>query len=569
MENGATIIMIPDDENERIKYKNKILDLLQLPEYKIKENIQDLLTDDDKFKFYFPNIFAFTFAVLHFPKQYIPELVRRLLTDKQFRRLVDDIEDWSLVMREFPDSYAKEIEFYLFTHDEAFDRLFTDIRVFHIAISCVPEIFADRMIAFILNKPQVFDRLIPYIDHLAYVVNSFSSAYVDRFLQKVLNSSELYNRLLYKSELLFHVMMIFPKEIAQQLVQQAGYTLRLSLRTHVVKKHPDCIPVLIHFGIDPYSVDDYMNHLDLLHSISLYQPRMIDQYIPLALALGVHPSPRHAYLQDKEKGKHVIACLITSAEQSEKLSLTTIYTILSLIQYGEGADYRDQNNKNIFQIMYGYHPSIRNTIQSFGVIEKELADSEYVLGRVNISILRLEVQYLSLIHQARNEFINLLTLLAMDNQNLRSSSYFKLLPLEIIFHILRFFDFSTMDKTMKEGISLARCFFSAPKQIKAMLALPGGINVFQQYQDDHNYSFVFFKSARVLYQDFFKLNYQVNKKLHTHRFFITYRKKQDMLSSVCKLREHALIGLKIHLSLYQKPSSKLLLLGEVNHFRLT
>ena len=100
---------------------------------------------------------------------------------------------------------------------------------------------------------------------------------------------------------------------------------------------------------------------------------------------------------------------------------------------------------------------------------------------------------------------------------------------------------------MQEGLRLAEHFFSESQQLKSMLASPGGVSVFQ----DKN-QFVLFKSAKILYQDYARLQRVANDQSIDNHF----------------KEKHGLPGLESHLALYKKPSSRLLLLENVNHFKL-
>lgn len=568
--------MIPKDKKQILENRKHLLKMLILPENEIEKKTQQLIASTEKYEYYFLDTVTLAYAAAKFSKRHVDRFVQKMLADiKQFRRLVDDIGSLSFLMHELPSNQARKIEKYVLSNREEFKRLIADQYALFVALSRLPSEYVENIMACILNDHDEFNRIFHDISCLDYAIQCFPSAYAERFLQLILKNSQIFNRLFNTPEVLVYVLSFFPKEYSEQILQCIDSDLKLELRMYVVRFFPNLIPTIINFGIDPYQLK---LSRDLLQEIIFYQSDRIDYYIPLILTMGVKLQNQGEYLlfgndlfgHPIEIETSVIQLLMKSA----RLSPIKIYTVLAFIQHGEQANGVDQHNKNILQIMYDLYPKTRDMICSWGIRQKKSEDSEFVLGRINISILRLELQNFSPIHQARSLFVNFLILLSIDRMNEHSSSFFKQLPLEILLHVINFCDFTSMQKTKKEGSCLAKYFFSEPDQVKKMLVSPGGVNVFQQMDNNNHFSFQLFKSAKVLYQDYFKLKCVLDKKNQVKNFFGSQSKSKKNSTSqhsanFYQFREkHALEGLKNHLSLYKTPANKLLLLENVNHFRL-
>jgi len=177
-------------------------------------------------------------------------------------------------------------------------------------------------------------------------------------------------------------------------------------------------------------------------------------------------------------------------------------------------------------------------------------------------------------HLPRNNFLNLLILLAINRNNKESPSFFNYLPMELVLNIVSFMDFDSMGKTQQEGIHLAEKVFSEHENIKQMMATPGGINVFQKNDNKTNQPiFTFFKSAQTLCHDFAKLEKDL-KATQSRKHHIWDKLKQKELShtSQTKLNEfknnYAIPYWGNHSSLYKDPANKRKLLDSIQDTKL-
>src|SRR3990167_5243376 len=387
------------------------------------------------------------------------------------------------------------------------------------------------------------------------------------------------------------VEKMFPDYLGVNVLKRIG---KLSLQNWALFC-PETIPVLLKLSMDPHVKHDKAQST-LLGKIIIFEvceqqhatsniDARASYYIPLLLSYGANPNFSLFFTGQLGLGWGMFSLLkiwmISGNMMIDHCTAHDIDIALSFMQYGAKKIVTNESGQNILEIIYEKYPAIKGYIQSQGIVGKKAVNPHVVFDRISIACLRREIQYASsLIHRLQNQYLNLLILLADERFfNHPMISALGSLPFEILFRILRYLDFETMHKTHQEGEALVKAVFSNFNQIKAMLKTPGGVSVFQQ-NDKHYTRFTFFKSAKILAQDYYRLK----SKLQPHppigqktSFFGKAKKKLQSLYTKqvdhdTDVTRHALVQFEVfatvcmreQLSLYNKPESKVLLLANID-----
>lgn len=271
--------------------------------------------------------------------------------------------------------------------------------------------------------------------------------------------------------------------------------------------------------------------------------------IPVFLEMGVKPA-----LMD-DNGKCMIETLMAKPDFSEK----DIDPALAMIQYGDYPEAKNAKGQNILQIIHETYPLLSQYLARHAIPADKSGDPVYVFSRVNIASLRIEMRYLSDAHKARSEYLSLLYMLSNDRENPASDSLLRHLPLEIVMHIVSFFNINAMRKSAKEADALACFIMRNPDEVKKLSASPGGINVFQREKSKP--SFCFFKSATLLSREYANQKLAIQKRLANNPS--AQDKKQWLDHSLFRLdmmrNEHALTAVRSQAELGEKYVDKKML----------
>jgi len=154
---------------------------------------------------------------------------------------------------------------------------------------------------------------------------------------------------------------------------------------------------------------------------------------------------------------------------------------------------QNENYQNIFQMIHKKHPHILTEHAS------HLADTAYMLDKINLADLRLELKYTKLdtaMHRVRCEILNFLLLIAKAKVN-----PFITLDREVLKLIIFFMDFEMAKKSEQELTYLIKEIFSNIDQIleNSITINYCGISVLPKKNKDTNeYQFTFFQPAEKL-----------------------------------------------------------------------
>lgn len=258
----------------------------------------------------------------------------------------------------------------------------------------------------------------------------------------------------------------------------------------------------------------------------------------------------------------------------DELTLIDAYTFISeALQVFFNTEYNDNNASNANSHI------TENNSDPISLIEDEYTT---YFSNNNLSHMEMiehinahRIEYRETIQPLKTDFLNLLVLIANDIHNQQSTSFFRKLPVEIILNIIKYLDFSTMNKTWIEATLLAgEVFKQYQETIKPMLSTPGGINVFQSHDDKTNApSFRFFKSAKTLCLDYDKSKSELREKFKLKHPKLSHLPKAELSLTSNKTlkkfkKEYAKKYWEEHSSLFSNPASKRDLYNSIEHHEL-
>lgn len=183
---------------------------------------------------------------------------------------------------------------------------------------------------------------------------------------------------------------------------------------------------------------------------------------------------------------------------------------------------------------------------------------------------KFEAEYTQKIYRpARNEFFNFLILLSHS-----PNSRFENFPIDVMLIIVAYLDLGSkkMGKTAEERVALAKTVLPLTrKEIKDMINRPGGMSVFQQFNEETKKPvFTFFKSVHTFCHDYDKLKCHLEKTQERKNPFWDYCVGKELtntsITALGKFKaDHALSCWYEHSSLYKKAENKQKLLDSIQN----
>lgn len=401
-----------------------------------------------------------------------------------------DLVEW---LKRLPEQDANNVMQQLLSEPKEFQLLFENIYQFISCINSLPRKYSDQLIQHMLTSGQEFQRLIGNIYAFTLAIKDMSNKYAQAMMQRVLANTEEFQRLINNNAAFIHSVKTpsnpYSKQLIEYVLTHPHEFQRLINDLDSIRKAVQTFPDSSAKEVIRLVHSNYDSGI-LLHLVQENNARLI----PVLLQLG--PIRRNQINQ---------TCRFLMGKYN--FDASDIDSILSLIQHGADIRFTNFRRKNILTLIYENYPSIKNYMKSFNISDDKLEIPSYIFNRIDIACLRLEIQYQSSMHQARNQFLNLVIWLS-HHRSAQSPSFFNGLPLDLVLYIISFLDFAAMETTWQEGTALAKAAFSQPEKIKEMLHAPGGISAYQQ---------TFFKSAKILCRDFDQLKKKL-KETQTHRY---------------------------------------------------